>query len=237
MNASNARDSSVKVYVGTDPRMHKAEIALEYSIYKHSTVPVDIVWMDFARGGLWADWNIGREHGHPYAGQGWATDFSCFRFAIPEANHFEGRAIYLDVDMILVGDIKELFDLPMPSAVLIPSKGFDVMLYDCAAFKDRLWWPSIEEMKKSGARISDYGKLLNDRGMLAELSAAWNCCDGDGYEPATTRLVHYTNMRTQPWKPYPDVFDYPPHPRPDMVALWQKYYDEGIEYFATNRKP
>lgn len=234
MSKKSDQNNVIKVYVGTDPRMHKAEIALEYSIYKHTKAKVEIEWMDFNRGGLWSDWNIGREHGHPYSGQGWATDFSCFRFAIPEANNFEGRAIYLDADMILLGDIQELFGTLMARPVLITPKGFDVVLFDCAAFKDKLWWPSIEEMKQSQASVSDYGKLLADRGVLGELPADWDCCDGIGYNPATTRLVHYTDMRTQPWKPYPDVFEYPQHPRPDMVALWQKYYDEGVGYFKQH---
>jgi hypothetical protein len=224
----NAENEVIKVYVGTDPNMKKAEIALEQSIHTHTKSKVEIIWMNYAHGGLWGDWNIGREHGKPYADVGWATDFSCFRFAIPEANGFEGRAIYVDVDMILLKDIKELFNYPMGAPVLIPPTGFDVILFNCEAFKNLPWWPSIEEMKKSGKKINDYGRLLAEHNMLGLLSPDWNCCDGKGYDPINTGLLHFTNMRTQPWKPYPDVFEYPPHPRPDMVALWQKYYDEGV---------
>lgn len=223
-------DEVIKVYVGTDPYMKKAEIALEESIRVNTKSKVDIVWMDYARGGLWADWNIGRERGNPYAKEGWSTDFSCYRFAIPEANGFKGRAIYLDVDMILVRDIKELFNYPMGFPVLVTPTGYDVMLIDCEGFAGEEWWPSIEQMKKSGWKIPDYSKLLEENMMLGPLPLLWNCCDGAGYDPASTGLIHFTNMRTQPWKPYPNVFEYPPHPRLDMVALWQKYYEAGLKH-------
>lgn len=223
------KNEVIKVYVGTDPHMRKAEIALEQSIRSNTKSEVDIIWMDYGRGGLWSGWDIGRDHGKPYAEEGWKTDFSCFRFAIPEANGFKGRAIYLDVDMILVRDIKDFFNYPMGLPVLIPPRGFDVMLFDCENFDGEDWWPSIDKMKKSGWLIEDYAKLLSDHKMLGTLSPVWNCCDGEGYDPATTGLIHFTDMRTQPWKPYPDVFKYPPHPRPDMVAIWQKYYDEGVK--------
>lgn len=218
------KNEVIKVYVGTDPYMKKAEIALENSIRANTKSEVEIIWMDYARGGAWAEWNIGRERGHPYAKEGWATDFSCYRFAIPEVNGFQGRAIYLDVDMILVRDIKEFFNYPMGFPVLITPAGYDVMLYDCEQFQDEDWWPTLEQMKKSGWGINDYAKLLVDHQMVGPLSPVWDCCDGIGYDPDRTGLIHFTNMRTQPWKPYPEVFDYPPHPRPDMVALWQKYF-------------
>lgn len=218
----------VKVFVGTDPFMKKAEIALEWSIRKHCTTDVEIVWMDYARGGIWEGWEIGREKENPYSGQGWATDFTNFRFAIPEANNFDGRAIYLDVDMILIRDIKEFFDEPMDRPVMMTSKGFDVMLFDTTAFKDQDWWPSLEEMKKSSWNVNNYHHLLEEHKMIStSLPIRWNCCDGKGYDPEYTGLIHFTNMHTQPWKPFPKVFKYPPHPRPDVVEIFWQYYEEG----------
>ena len=220
----------VKVFVGTDPNMRKAEIALEWSIRKLCSVPVTIEWMNDARGGIWGGWNIGREQGLPYSPQGWATDFTCFRFAIPEANHFEGRAIYLDVDMILLRDIKEMFDAPMDRPVMATPRGYDVLLFDTSAFKDKEWWPSLEEMKKNQWNIPQYHHLFVEHDILSKkLSKDWNCCDGKGYNPNTTGLVHYTDMNTQPWKPYPKSFKYPEHPRKDMVDLWWNLYHEALE--------
>lgn len=217
----------VKVYVGTDPNMKKAELALEYSIRKHTSSDVDIIWMDYSRGGVWDGWDIGRERGHPYAKKGWGTDFTCFRFAIPEVAGFQGRAIYLDVDMILLKDIRELFETKMDKPVLSTPGGFDVILYDCTAFKDKLWWPTVERMKVNKWRRQDYEAVLKNHDFCGGLDEKWDCRDGKGYDENTTALVHYTNMNTQPWKPYPQIFKYPPHPRQDMVDLFWKYYEEA----------
>ena len=129
-------------------------------------------------------------------------------------------------------DIKELFDFPMGFPVLITQAGFDVILYDCGYFTDEKWWPTIEQMKPSGWQIADYARMLAEHGMTGHLPSIWNCCDGIGYDPERTGLVHFTDMRTQPWKPYPEHFDYPPHPRPDMVALWEEYYEGGLKAFG-----
>lgn len=227
-------DDVIKIYVGTDAHMKKAEIALEYSIRAHTKSKIDIVWMDASRGGIWSGWGIGREAGNPYSADGWSTDFTNFRFAIPEANEFKGRAIYLDADMILVRDIKELFDMPMKRPCMRQQDNMDVILYDCSAFKDLPWWPSMEEMKTNGWNLSKYSNLLMEHTMAAAMPLIWDCQDGKNYDPARTGLIHYTDMNTQPWKPYPEVFKYPPHPRPDMVALWEKYYQEGLAHLKSS---
>lgn len=232
MSSIGPKEEVIKVYVGTDPHMQKAEIALEQSIRANTKAKVDFIWMNYAKGGVWGEWDIGREPGSPYAKEGWATDFSCFRFAVPEYNGFQGRAIYLDVDMIVIKDIKELFDYPMGFPVLITPIGFDVILFDCADFKGQEWWPSVEQMKKSAWKIPNYAQLLYEHKMVGPLSSAWNCCDGEGFLMGYTGLLHFTNMRTQPWKPYPDQFEYPPHPREEMVELWNQYYEDGLKRSA-----
>lgn len=222
-------ENRIKVFVGTDPFMRKAELALEYSIRKSASEPVDIVWMDYSRGGIWDNWNIGRPKKLPYASEGWSTDFTCFRFAIPGANNYEGRAIYLDADMILLRDINELFTLPMDKPVIHPPARLDVMLFDCKAFKEFEWWPTVDEMKCSQWNLKEYYRLMNEHKIISDsMPALWDCLDGVGYDPLKTGLVHYTEMNTQPWHPYPERFKYPPHPRPDMVQLWQKFYDEAL---------
>ncbi len=222
-------DDTIKIYVGTDPFMKKAEMALLKSLEKTTSGPWEVIWMDYARGGIWSNWNIGRPRRNPYPGQGWGTDFTCFRFAIPEANGFEGRAIYLDVDMILLKDIRNLFEHPMDKPVMLPEH-WDVILYDCAKFKDLDWWPKIEVMKPSGMMMNEYVKLLLKNDYVSfDLPEIWDCRDGEGYDPETTSLIHYTDMNTQPWKPYPKRFEYPPHPRPDMVELWENLYNEALE--------
>ena len=216
----------VRVFVGTDARQSRAELALEYSIRRNTTGPVEIVWMDHARGGIWAGWNIGRERGRPTLGmgQGWATEFTCFRFAIPEAAGFRGRAIYLDSDMIVLGDLRELFEQTMAQPWLrTPSCGA-TMLIDCAFFRDKTWWPSIEQMKPSGWVWSDYTSLFGGRGLGGTIPDKWNCHDGKGFVPGETAILHFTAETTQPWMPYPEHVEYRSHPCDGLAEIWWEMY-------------
>jgi hypothetical protein len=219
----------VRVFVGTDARQHRAELALEYSIRKHTTGPVEIVWMDHRRGGLWGAWDIGRQRGRVRIepGPGWATEFTCFRFALPEAAGFRGRAIYLDSDMLVVGDLRELFERDMPKPWLKTANCPATMLIDCAYFEDKSWWPRIEKMKRSGWGLGDYLNLLATHGVVADISERWNCHDGQGFVPGQTAVIHFTHRATQPWMPYPEVFNYGPHPDPEMEARWWELYLEA----------
>ena len=82
----------IRVFVGTDSDVHQdAEKVLEYSIRKNTAEEVDLVFM------------------HP----GWKsvpTGFSTHRYMIPELCNWEGYAIFLDVDMLVLGDLAELME-------------------------------------------------------------------------------------------------------------------------------
>lgn len=219
----------IKIFVGSDPYMKKAEIALEFSIKMHASQPYEIVWMDHARGGVWAGWEIGREFGTLNSHAGWVSDYECFRFAIPEMNHFEGRAIYLNVEMLFLSDIAELFNYPMTHPVYLPPRGMDVMLIDCSAFKELPWWPTIDEMKKNGKRFWDYEKLMEEHHMVArKLPTKWECMDGMGFDWDYTCAIHFANLKTQPWKPYADLVEYTEHPRSEIAELWWKSYKDAL---------
>ena len=43
-----------------------------------------------------------------------STEFTFTRFLIPELAHYQGWALFMDCDMILTTDIKELFDQADP---------------------------------------------------------------------------------------------------------------------------
>src|SRR4029079_19015328 len=66
------------------------------------------------------------------------TEFSLYRYLIPQLCGHRGRGIYLDSDMICLGDVGELFDLPMHGCDFLSIKAYDtgqwgpsVMLIDC----------------------------------------------------------------------------------------------------------
>jgi coenzyme PQQ synthesis protein D (PqqD) len=218
----------LQIFVGTEPRMEKAEVALEHSIRKCTPGPINITWMDYGRGGVWADWKIGRRRGNLTLQDNlgaWATEFSCFRFAVPEANQFCGRALYMDVDMLALRDLREILTLPMIKPALMTRGCSGVILFDCSFF-NASWWPRIRSMQESGWNINRYIALMSRHDCIGHLDGSWNCLDGKGLNEST-RILHYTRRRTQPWHPYGEAIAAEPHPRRDLEQLWWDFYRAG----------
>ena len=215
----------LRIFIGTDRYMYKAEKVLEYSIRKHASLPVEITWM---RAGD-PEWQWAGVPEKPYdSSELWATPFTCFRFAIPELAGFDGYAIYNDVDQCYLEDPAKLLALGRRGKWLSWGMRDDVSVVDCGAFKDKDWWPSLAEMKSSQHRIYDYRKLIEDHDLAdRSLPRFWNQCDD--YATGQTCLLHWTNMRTQPWKPFPNAFNYPDkHPNPDVQRIWDEYEAEYL---------
>jgi len=219
--------------------MWRGYAVLKYTIEKFASVPVEIVEMSHATPDTrWHDWNMGRELGQPATrnkgpnGEAvWFTDFTNFRWAIPEASGFKGRAIYLDLDMILFDDIKELWELDMEGkAVLtLTPNETSVMLFDCEQFNNN-WWPGLADMKTNGHNIQYYLRMLRNKDFFGYLPTKWNCLDGrnNSFVPGYTKLVHYTAMNTQPWVPYPELIRYPRHPILDLETEWANFYKAAL---------
>ena len=229
LKTHNPDGGGVRLFIATDGRaMKRAELALEYSAKKHASGPVDIEWMDEERGEPnWTGWNRKK----------WYTRFTCFRFSIPELSGFKGRSIYVDVDQLFLDDIYKLINLPIPDDKMFLALHWirtDVMVMDNAKFKNLDWWPSVEEMKKSGWGAKNYLNLLKDHDVVGKLPSEWCCNDGKGYEKGKTKHLHFTEMKTQPWKPYPKgwrsfKFDYPDHPHQESTRVWWEYYAKALE--------
>lgn len=147
--------------------------------------------------------------------QGKRTGFSFTRFAIPQLAGYSGRALYLDADMLVFRDLRELYEIPFNGAkVLIQSpppeiapkpaapkkrvKQCSVMLLDCGALD---WDPS----KIIAGLDGDYSyeELMYQLCLLAPdeigevIPFEWNSLET--YVPGKTGLIHYTDMPTQPW--------------------------------------
>lgn len=239
---------SLRIFVGTDQwqRDAGAERVLEHSIRKHATCPVDITWMrsgdpgwEVSKLGTDGSWRINIEPGFAWKQRGaWGTSFSGFRFAIPEVCGFDGRAVYFDADMLVLGDVRELLETPLRCGYrTISLPRTDVSVIDCGFFKDAQWWPTIAQMKPSGWITWHYCQLLQKHGAISPtLDAAWNVCDP--MQPCRDRgvggckLLHYTVVPTQPYKPYPTV-RYSPHPWKSWVDTWNAYDAEARTLEAT----
>lgn len=209
---------SIRVFVGSEPGMEAAEAALWRSICRNVSGPVNVTWMREDAGAAWSGW----------VRDGWYTGFTCFRFAIPFITGWRGRAIYMDVDMLVLRDLRELWTMPLvrPIAAL-SSRRTDVMLIDCDALAGthvRPWPSSLDAMKVSGWPIERYRTTLEEAAAFQPLDARWNVLDGaQGEAVDEIAILHFTDMATQPWHPYPERFAYRSHPRPELEALWWEY--------------
>lgn len=210
----------IKLFVGTDERQERAEHALEESIRAHTTLPVDVTWMRAGDPGFqgWCG-----QPDQPLVPGKWATRFTNFRYAVPALAEYKGRAIYLDSDMIVLGNLKELWHWRMEKPWhTISTKRTDVSIINCAAFKHATWWPRLEAIRMSERKGGHYRRILVENDAIkCDLPQYWDHMDQ--YQPGWSRLVHYTWMPMQPWKPWPEAIDYVEHRDPRAVELWEQY--------------
>lgn len=187
----------VRVFVATMEEQMLAVKVLEYSIAKHSKLPVEIIPMHAA----------GIEVPRPREQKNWPrTPFSFQRFIIPELCAHQGRAIYLDSDMQVFSDISELWQTDFAGDDLLsanhPTEGgrkpqYSVMLLNCEGLK----WDIRDIIQKLDSETLSYEQLMYEMVVAprkrAGISADWNSLEA--YVPGRTKLLHYTDMDTQPW--------------------------------------
>lgn len=132
-----------------------------------------------------------------------ATSFSLQRFLIPELCAFEGKGIYLDSDMVVWDDIKELWDTPFPKgARLLAPPGWQsaVLIWDCT-----MGIRTADLIADMDAGRRSYSQLMNLKGLdgvSRSIDPNWNCMDRPDLRRminSQSRLLHYTDMHHQPW--------------------------------------
>lgn len=230
MGSGEARPGVIRFFVGTCARSALADQALENSLNRHCSGPFEIHWMREGEG-IFRDWkpipneklpDTAHRSTRPFGN--WATPFTMFRLAVPELCEFEGRAIYLDSDMIVLGDPRELWEMEQSAPWKCTSvRRFEPALIDCAGFRPENW-PSIAQMKRDSHVVyHQYRSRMRKMGLIdPSLPPDWNCLDGEGL-CSQTKLIHFTKLDTQPWTPHPDRINYNYHPSPEAVDLWEEY--------------
>ena len=197
----------VRIFVGADRSQALAIKVLEYSIKRHTTLPIKLIPM--------VDLPI-RAPKHISNSQ--RTGFSFSRFCIPELAGYAGKAIYMDADMLVFKDIRSLWELPFDGAKVViqeevkyqelttrkvgaPSlrrKQCAVMLLDCG----RLDWKIDRIIDGLDSGEYNYEMLMYDLCLVREneikygVPFEWNSLE---YYDQKTCLLHYTDVRTQPW--------------------------------------
>lgn len=166
------------------------------------------------------------------------TEFSNYRFLVPEICANVGRAICMDSDTIALGDVGELFDAEMGDNDFLAKPaaygdktderwGLSVVLFDCARTRFAL----DQYFDEIASGLYDYVDLHQMRPRflahhpfkVGRIDPRWNefdRCDKD------TKLIHYTNLYAQPWK-------YRSHPSGD---LWFRYFEDARKAgYVTDR--
>jgi hypothetical protein len=160
---------------------------------------------------------------------------------IPRLAGYKGRAIYVDADMLVFGDIAEIWDLPMngcrvhcsrqdeppaqwrDNSHFQPGRQMSVMLLDCA----RLDWDIEAIVRGLDSGEFTYEQLMFDLcvvppGEIGEaIPREWNSLEH--FEPGRTRLLHFTDMGMQPWR----------HNHNPRGPIWRAFYREAIEAGAV----
>lgn len=158
------------------------------------------------------------------------TEFSLYRYLIPQLCNYQGRAIYIDSDVICLKDIGELFDTEFDGCDFLAKRdaynhmganfwALSVMLLDCqkCRFDLETYYQEIAQGLYSYTDFACMSPtfLTQHPFKIGKLDPNWNVLDR---VDKNTKLIHYTNLYTQPWK-------YSDHP---YGKLWFTYFHEAI---------
>jgi hypothetical protein len=189
--------SPVRIFIGSDETQALGARIFEYSVRRYASVSTRFDIIDNA--GLPTPQDPQRRA---------RTGFSFCRFKIPALCANKGRAIYVDADMQVFTDIRDLWTRNMRDAWLLYSEltssegrvpQYSVMLMDC----EKLDWDAKALIEALEAGQYDYKSLMWDFAMMPSdrkvpaLEFEWNSLEA--YEEGRTKLLHYTDMPTQPW--------------------------------------
>lgn len=202
------------VFIHTNRKQRLGALVAAYSLKSRSKTPdafdVRIIWAE--------DYPfIKARDGQAYLREGrqvvWIEDdlqsFPPLRFDPPRLMGYAGRAVVMDPDIFAVGDITELLGRDMRGHAILAKRmppdgrkpghwASSVMLLDCAKLTH---WDAERDFGRLFAGERDYNDwmwlLTEPAGSIGELEEQWNHFDT---LDATTKLLHNTHRRTQPWK-------------------------------------
>lgn len=217
-------DCPVRVFVGCSESELIPYSVLKYTIEKNSTISVQVEplhkWME----------KIPEVKDPALRAR---TPFSFQRFLIPEICEFKGRAIYLDSDMQVFYDIRDLWERPMEGFELLVPRSkdegrrkaqFSVFVVNCS-----INWKINEIIELLNTDFGNYSRIMHEMALansrIEGVCQEWN--ELEHYEEGKTKLLHYTDFHTQPWK-------IESHP---LGKLWEKSFREAHKqgYLTTEQ--
>lgn len=166
----------LKIFIGYDHRQPVSHSVLQHSLAKNSSAPVAITplminQLPIKRVGL--------------------TPFTWTRFLVPHLCGYRGWALFLDVDMLVLGDIAELFALRDDKHAVMAVKNdarfewASLMLFNCGHPDNRKLTPEYIE-NEDGL----HGLKWTDK--VGALPAPWNHIVLYDEPDSEAKIVHYT---------------------------------------------
>jgi len=215
-------ESPIRIFIGAGNQQIVPALVLKHSILKHATMSVDVTIMN--------EWT------HPMPKDRMnqpRTPFSFQRFMIPEKN--SGRlGIYMDSDMLVFGDVKEIWTEPTREGLLTMRNDdvdkhrakFAVCRYDSV-----LAHPTIKDIVDG----LDSGKWTYEDvvfdfkheffGIRDGFNPDWNSLEE--YTEGKTKLLHYTEFYRQPWHV---------NSNHELGYLWFKELQEAVSDGSISRE-
>jgi lipopolysaccharide biosynthesis glycosyltransferase len=191
----------IPVFVGYDPREAIAYHVCANSIIRNASAPVAIIPVAL---NLFTDYK--ETHGDN------SNHFVYTRFLVPYLMDFRGRAIFIDGDMVVRGDIIELYEslktahdvavvkhdykTRMPVKYMgapnedYPRKNWSsVIVWDCQSYPNRRLTPDFVQ-KQPGSFLHRFSWIDDDR--IQALPKEWNWLPDELGENTEAKLLHYT---------------------------------------------
>lgn len=193
----------IPIYIGFDQAESVAWHTLTHSILSRASVPVSIIPV---KRSLFTDF-----HTRPIDPKQ-SNEFSFTRFLVPYLNDYEGHAIFMDCDMLVLDDIKKLWDMRNPfKAVQVvkhdyiprdemkylgttqykyPRKNWSsVMLFNCGHHHCKTLTPEFVN-HASGLELHQF--KWTDDDFIGELPVEWNHLVSEYPPNPKAKLIHYT---------------------------------------------
>jgi lipopolysaccharide biosynthesis glycosyltransferase len=191
----------IPVFIGYDPREAIAFHVCANSIIRNSSRPVSIIPVAL---NLFKDYSETHTDG--------SNHFIYTRFLVPYLMSWTGSAIFIDGDMIVRGDVAELWDLrDMAKDVMVvkhdyktkmktkylgsknedyPRKNWSsVILWNCSTFPNRKLTPEFVQ-SQPGSFLHRFSWLDDER--IGELPIEWNWLPDEFGPNPDAKLLHYT---------------------------------------------
>lgn len=160
----------IKIFIGSNEKYRFIEPVIEAQIKKYTSSPVEITFMH------------PRDYGLVNCG---CTGFTNLRYIIPDLCGRKGFAIYLDVDMLVLWDINELWRMKEYGKwVCMQDGSTEVSVICCETQGMKLGY---------NARKHEHEQWINKSN---KIPSCWNV--EDEVKPGM-KLLHFTNLKTQPW--------------------------------------